>query len=85
MKTPFEQDLEKQIAINNGYITRGEWNLILSIRDCKLYSKGIKPHRNWKISHVKFYFGITGTAQSIVQKLEEMYNKIKNAKDEDEN
>jgi hypothetical protein len=46
-------------------------NLIKSIRDCKLYSKGIKPHRMWKISDVKWYFGVKGDAGKIAEVLEQ--------------
>jgi hypothetical protein len=69
--TQFEKDLGNSIAINNAQSSRGWWNLILSIRDCRLYSKGIKPHRNWRISDVKWYFGVKGGAEAIAQILEQ--------------
>jgi len=53
----------------------GYWNLITSIRDVKLYSKGIKPHRMWKITDVKWYFGVKGNAQQIAEVLEK-YKEI---------
>ena len=68
--TKFQADLGKSISVNNGQMPMGYWNLITSIRDCKLYSKGIKPHRAWKISDVKWYFGVKGNAQQIAEMLE---------------
>ena len=50
--TKFEQDLNVMMNVNTKPMSRGVWNLILSKRDVQLYSKGIKPHRNWKISDV---------------------------------
>ena len=68
--TKFQNDLGKSINVNGGAMPVGYWNLIISIRDCKLYSKGLKPHRNWKISDVKWYFGVKGNAQQIAEVLE---------------
>lgn len=68
--TKFQADLGKTINVNGGVMPVGYWNLIISIRDCKLYSKGLKPHRNWKISDVKWYFGVKGNTQSIAEVLE---------------
>ena len=68
--TKFQADLEKNINVNGGAMPVGYYNLIVSIQDCKLYSKGIKPHRNWKISDVKWYFGVKGNAQQIAEVLE---------------
>jgi hypothetical protein len=69
--TKFQADLGNNIRVNEGYMPVGSWNLITSIRDCKLYSKGIKPHRNWKIADVKWYFGVKGDAGKIVEVLEQ--------------
>ena len=69
-------DLQKPIKVNNGYMSIAMWNLILSIRDLKLYSRGIKPHRFWRITDVKKYFGVQGSTLNILSKLElelEMY------------
>lgn len=70
--TPFEADLTKGTLINGKQSSIGYYNLIVSIRDCSLYSKGIKPHRFWKISNVKKYFGIKGTAESMANQLREI-------------
>ena len=69
--TKFQADLAKNINVNGGAMPVGYWNLIVSIRDCKLYSKGIKPHRAWKITDVKWYFGVKGNAQQIAEVLEQ--------------
>jgi hypothetical protein len=68
--TKFQADLGKNINVNGGAMPVGYWNLITSIRDVKLYSKGIKPHRMWKITDVKWYFGVKGNAQQIAEVLE---------------
>jgi hypothetical protein len=71
-------DESKILNVNNGPMPLGYWNLIISIRDCKLYSKGIKPHRNFKITNVKKYFGLTGDASKLVVQLEEIKNALTN-------
>lgn len=82
MKTQQQQqpqyfaDLQKPIRINDGVMSIGIYNLIVSIRDLKIYSRGMKPHRNWRITDVKKYFGVQGSTLNILSKLElelEMY------------
>jgi len=51
------------------------WNLIASIGALKLWNQGIKPSRHWKISQLKKYFGINGSKEVLLQKLETL-NKI---------
>ncbi len=63
-------DLQKPIKVNNGYMSVAMWNLIVSIRDLKIYSRGIKPHRNWRITDVKKYFGVQGSTLNILSQLE---------------
>ena len=72
-------DESKTLKVNNGTMPLGYWNLIISIRDCKLYSKGIKPHRNFKITNVKKYFGLTGDASKLVVQLEDIKNALTNS------
>jgi len=72
-------DESKTLNVNNGPMPLGYWNLIISIRDCKLYSKGIKPYRNFKITNVKKYFGLTGDASKLVVQLEEIKNALTNS------
>ena len=68
--TKFAQDMTNQTNINGKPMPFVMWNLAISIRDCELYSKGIKIHRNWKISDVKRYFGISGSAEKMAETLE---------------
>ena len=52
------------------------YNLICSKRDVKLWAKGIKPHRRWKISDDKWYFGMNGNAETLATKLDTLYKVI---------
>lgn len=60
---------DKVTMMNGKAMPIAVWNLLLSIRDCGLYAKGIKPHRNWRITDVKTYFGIKGSADKLHQQL----------------
>lgn len=62
---------------NSGDVNRGYLNLIISIRDIKLFQLGLKPNRFWKIRDVKKYFGILGTAKQIQTQLEEILTTLK--------
>ena len=55
--TQFYKDLqnEKKTPTNRGW-----YNLIVSIRDLGLWKIGMKPHRNWRVTDVKKYFGLKG-------------------------
>ena len=60
IKKPIEIDEDCQfmadlVTIDNGNrnYNMGIWNLTLSIRDLKLFCKGIKPNRHWKFNPVK--------------------------------
>ena len=66
------QDEKRTIMVNGSPMPSAYYNLIVSIRDCKLYAVGIKPHRFWKITDVKKYFGVKGSASEISMKLEEI-------------
>ena len=58
------------------------FNLITSRGAVKLWTKGIKPNRHWKISDVKWYFGMTGNAETLLTKLETLYKIIKESENE---
>jgi len=80
--TQFYKDLideSKSINVNGNEVSLGYWNLIISIRDCKLYSIGLKPNRHWKINNVKTYFGIKGDASKLVTQLEKIKNTLTNS------
>ena len=52
------------------------YNLITSKGAVKLYTKGIKPNRHWKITDVKRYFGMNGNADVLHNKLDKLYNVL---------
>ena len=52
------------------------WNLITSKGAVKLWTKGIKPNRHWKISDVKWYFGMNGNKDVLLEKLQLMYKVL---------
>ena len=54
----------------------GIWHLSLCIRDLKLYCKGIKPNRKWRITPVKKYFGMTGSKGVLLEKLDRLQEII---------
>jgi len=70
----FLKDIESNSTSFMG-TNKGIYNLITSIGALKLWSKGIKPNRNYKLRDVKKYFGITGNAETLLYKLETI-NKI---------
>ena len=55
------------------------WNLITSKGAVRLWTRGIKPNRHWKISDVKRYFGMNGNKDVLLEKLQLVY-KILNEK-----
>jgi hypothetical protein len=71
-KSQFELDLEKPLNINGTVSSKGWYNLVVSIRDVKLWKVGMKPHRFWKVTDVKRYFGIKGNVDSLISQLEAM-------------
>ena len=52
------------------------WNLITSKGAVKLWTKGIKPNRHWKISDVKWYFGMNGNKDVLLKKLELLHKVL---------
>jgi hypothetical protein len=70
--TQYEKDQEVKISTNGGYITKGNWNLILSKRDVSLFCKGMKINRFWRLKDVKDYFGLKGNKESILEQLTKM-------------
>ena len=52
------------------------YNLITSKGAVKLWTKGIKPNRHWKISDVKWYFGMTGNTEALLEKLDTLYKVL---------
>jgi len=78
--TPFIRDLEafrnrepqSFMSVNGKDMPKAIWNLILSKRDIGLWSRGMKPHRGWKVSDVKWYFGIKGNREKLVIEMQKL-------------
>tara|TARA_R100000700_G_C3175287_1_gene150062 strand:- start:756 stop:1064 length:309 start_codon:yes stop_codon:yes gene_type:complete len=66
---PFLEDLT-----NNNKMAM--WNLITSKQAVKLFSKGIKPNRFWRLKDVKFYFGIKGNTETIYNQLVSIHESL---------
>ncbi len=66
---------ERVISANGNPMHRGFYNLIVSIRDVKLFLVGMKPHRNWKFNDVKKYFGLKGNKHKVAEQLEQLKNE----------
>ena len=61
------------------------YNLITSKSAVKLYTKGIKPNRHWRITDVKKYFGMNGNAEVLHDKLATLYDVLTNKGEQNEN
>ena len=76
--TKFEADLGEMFKFNDGQMSRGVYNLIVSIRDMKLFCKiGMKPNRHWRMKDVKWYFGVKGDKHKILAQLEAFLEALK--------
>ncbi len=53
------------------------WNLVISIRDVGLFTKGIKPYGGWKFGWVKEYFGVKGRKDKVYEQLIQMLEEYK--------
>jgi len=74
-KTQFELDWLKPMRINNMEANKGYYNLVITIRDLNLYVNcNMKPHRYFRLKDIKQYFGITGSAASMLATLEAFKN-----------
>ena len=73
--TQFEQDLEQDLSVNGSASSKGMWNLIVSKRDLGLWKRGMKPHRHWKVTDVKRYFGLKGNKEKIYEDICKMVDE----------
>ena len=75
-QSPFLQgvcDADNTFDMNGSRMNRAIYNLIISKRDLSLYHKcNMIPHRNWRITDVKNYFGITGNIKTLFPKYLEL-------------
>ena len=56
---------------------KGLYNLMISIGQVTLFSKGIKPTQKWTLKSVKEYFGIRGNTQSVLAQLKTLNQILK--------
>jgi len=63
------------LSINGNDRSRAIYNLIVHKRDFFLFSKGITPHRGWKFTVVKNYYGLSGTRTTILPKFMELFHE----------
>lgn len=68
----YESDLDRTIDVNGKAMPIGYWNLLISIRDVSLFSKGIRPHRRWRLKHVKAYFNVSGSTSKVLTELHKL-------------
>ena len=80
MNKPIDIDVDckfiKDLQDTSSNVNLGMYNLICSKRDLRLYCRGIKPNRHWKISDVKKYFGINGNKYDLSKKLNLLYKVL---------
>ena len=69
-------DPDAIISINGQDRSRAMYNLIVHKRDFRLYEKGIKPHRGWKFTLHKDYYGLSGTRTTIVPRFLELFHEV---------
>ena len=89
MDSPFMEELRKEaeiianggevMTVNGSPMGRAIWNLIVSKRDLSGYVRGWKPHRHWKVTDVKKYFGIKGSGETLLNNFMHLYNDIMGA------
>jgi len=63
---------DKTLTMNGNPMHKGFYNLIVSIRDVKLFIAGMKPYGNWKFKNVKEYFGLKGNKENVLNQLEQL-------------
>lgn len=69
------------LTVNGANMGQATFNLLCSRRDLRLWSRRIKPHRRWKVSDVKWYFGIKGTGENLLRNFMVIYDAIIPARD----
>lgn len=84
--SPFMEELKsgRTININGSPTPTAVWNLIISKRDLSLWTRKfsdgrsmkMKPHRHWRVTDVKKYFGITGTGDRLMANFMALFNDV---------
>tara|TARA_S200002703_G_scaffold3303_1_gene4794 strand:- start:228 stop:596 length:369 start_codon:yes stop_codon:yes gene_type:complete len=68
---------EDILNVNGTPMGQAVWNLICTKRDLELWTKiGMKPHRRWKVTDAKKYFGIKGTGENLMKQFMVIYDNI---------
>ena len=70
IQSKFCTDLDIPFNINGQEANRGTWNLICSIRDVSLFTKGMIITKTWRLKDVKDYFNIKGDKHKVLEQLE---------------
>ena len=63
------------LSMNGTPMHKGFYNLVVSIRDVKLFISRMKPHRHWKFNDTKKYFGLKGNKHKVLEQLEQLKNE----------
>ena len=74
----FEREMltGESVDVNGHAIKWAKWNLVVTNRDLNLYVKtGMKPHRHWRITDVKKYFGLTGSGEKMLKQFTKIYKQ----------
>jgi len=71
----FMRDLENQTNAQ-GATNLALYNLAVCVGQVKLFSKGIKPSRHWRLKDVKNYFGLSGGTDKVLAQLEQLQTII---------
>lgn len=78
-QTRFFSDLtsEEKMNVNGSPMSPAVWNIIVSHRDLKMWClHGWKPHRGWKVSAVKAYFGLKGSGEKLLKDFEALKAEV---------
>jgi len=67
---------EEILTVNGTATGQAVWNLMCSKRDLALWTRGIKPHRHWKVSDAKWYFGIKGNRDKLLSQITLIHDVI---------
>lgn len=67
---------EEILTVNGTQTGHAVWNLMCSKRDLSLWTRGIKPHRHWKVTDAKNYFGIKGNKDKLLSQITLIHDVI---------
>lgn len=72
------QNGESVLDVNGAPMGQAMFKLIISKRNISNYVRirGMKPHRSWKVTDVKKYFGITGSGETLLNNFMALHNDV---------